>query len=110
MTKGRLVTQPEFEDIVLKADANGQITRLRDVARVELAAADYSIDSRLDGTPSAAIALFQQPGSNAIETANAIEAAMKDLKKDFPDGLEYRIAYDTSAFIRESIRAVIHTL
>jgi len=108
-TKGRLVTEGDFEDIVLKAEG-GQITRLRDVARIELAASDYSIDSRLDGTPSAAIALFQQPGSNAIETANAIEAAMKDLKKGFPDGLEYRIAYDTSAFIRESIRAVIHTL
>ncbi len=109
-TKGRLVMPEEFGDIVLKADAGGQITRLRDVARIELAASDYSIDSRLDGRPSAAIALFQQPGSNAIETANAIEAAMKELKKDFPDGLDYRIAYDTSAFIRESIRAVIETL
>ena len=109
-TKGRLVSTEEFGDIVLKAEADGQITRLRDVARIELAAADYSIDSRLDGKPSAAIALFQQPGSNAIETANAIEAAMKDLKKDFPDGLEYRIAFDTSAFIRESIRAVVETL
>jgi multidrug efflux pump len=110
MTKGRLVNEKEFGDIVLKAEADGQITRLRDVARIELAAADYSIDSRLNGTPSAAIALFQQPGSNAIETANAIEAAMRDLKKEFPAGLEYRIAYDTSAFIRESIRAVIETL
>lgn len=110
MTKGRLATAAEFEDVVLKADTAGQITRLRDVARIELGAADYSIDSRLDGTPAAAIALFQQPGSNAIETANAIEAAMKELKKDFPEGLEYRIAFDTSAFIRESIRAVIHTL
>jgi hydrophobe/amphiphile efflux-1 (HAE1) family protein/NodT family efflux transporter outer membrane factor (OMF) lipoprotein len=109
-TKGRLVSVEEFGDIVLKAEASGQITRLRDVARIELAANDYSIDSRLDGKPSAAIALFQQPGSNAIETANAIEAAMKDLRKDFPEGLEYRIAYDTSAFIRESIRAVIETL
>ena len=110
VTKGRLVTPEEFGDIVLKAQAEGQITRLRDVARIELAAADYSIDSRLNGQPAAAIALFQQPGSNAIETANAIEAAMKELKKDFPDGLDYRIAYDTSAFIRESIRAVIETL
>ncbi len=110
VTKGRLVTPEEFGDIVLKAQTEGQITRLRDVARIELAAADYSIDSRLDGRPTAAIALFQQPGSNAIETANAIEATMKELKKDFPDGLDYRIAYDTSAFIRESIRAVIHTL
>jgi multidrug efflux pump len=110
VTKGRLVTPEEFGDIVLKAQPEGQITRLRDVARIELAASDYSIDSRLNGRPSAAIALFQQPGSNAIETANAIEAAMKELKKDFPEGLEYRIAYDTSAFIRESIRAVIETL
>ncbi len=109
-TKGRLVTTEEFGDIVLKAAADGQITRLRDVARLELAAADYSIDSRLNGRPSAAIALFQQPGSNAIETANAIEAAMKELKKDFPEGLDYRIAFDTSAFIRESIRAVVETL
>jgi multidrug efflux pump len=109
-TKGRLMTADEFSDIVLKAGDNGQITRLRDVARIELAASDYSVDSRLDGQPSAAIALFQQPGSNAIETANAIEAAMKELKKEFPEGLDYRIAFDTSAFIRESIRAVIHTL
>ncbi|MEI6780215.1 MAG: multidrug efflux RND transporter permease subunit [Verrucomicrobiota bacterium] len=110
VTKGRLLTPEEFGAVVLKAQAEGQITRLRDVARIELAASDYSIDSRLDGRPAAAIALFQQPGSNAIETANAIEAAMKALKKDFPDGLDYRIAYDTSAFIRESIRAVIETL
>ena len=110
VTKGRLVKPEEFGDIVLKAQAEGQITRLRDVARIELGAADYSIDSRLNGQPAGAIALFQQPGSNAIETANAIEAAMKELKKDFPDGLDYRIAYDTSAFIRESIRAVVETL
>ena len=109
-TKGRLSTVEEFGDIVLKADSDGRITRLRDVARVELAASDYSIDSKLDGRPTAAIALFQQPGSNAIETANAIEAAMKELKKNFPEGVDYRIAYDTSAFIRESIRAVLHTL
>ncbi|HTL57880.1 MAG TPA: multidrug efflux RND transporter permease subunit [Candidatus Limnocylindrales bacterium] len=108
--KGRLVTTEEFGNIVLKADTGGQITRLKDIARIELGASDYSIDSRLDGQPAASIALFQQPGSNAIETANAIEAAMKELKKQFPEGLDYRIAYDTSSFIRESIRAVIHTL
>ncbi|MGH7969984.1 MAG: efflux RND transporter permease subunit, partial [Limisphaerales bacterium] len=109
-TKGRLVTTEEFSDIVLKAAPGGQITRLKDVARIELAANDYSIDSRLDGRPAAAIALFQQPGSNAIETANAIEAAMKELKRHFPEGLDYQVAYDTSAFIRESIRAVLETL
>ena len=97
-------------DIVLKTDTGGQITRLRDVARIELGADDYSIDSRLDGQPSAMIAVFQQPGANAVETANNITRTMEELKKDFPDGLEYRIAYDTSSFIRESIRAVLHTL
>jgi multidrug efflux pump len=109
-TKGRLTSQEEFSDIVLKADTDGQITRLRDVARIELAASDYSIDSRLNGEPSATLAVSQQPGSNAIETANAIEAAMKELKKEFPEGLDYRISFDTSAVIRESIRAVIETL
>ncbi len=108
--QGRLVTPEEFGAIVVKSDTGGQITRLRDVARVELGANDYSIDSRLNGTPAAAIALFQQPDSNAIETANEIERTMKELAKEFPAGLEYHIAFDTSAFIRESIRAVIHTL
>jgi len=108
--KGRLTTPEEFGDIVLKADADGQITRLRDVARVELDANDYSIDALLDGQPAAGVAIFQQPGSNAIETANAIERTMKELEKAFPDGLHYRVAFDTSAFIRESIRAVLHTL
>ncbi len=108
--KGRLTTPREFEDIILKTGADGQVTRLRDVARVELDAADYSIDALLDGKPAAGVAIFQQPGSNAIETANALEATMKELKKSFPEGLDYRIAFDTSAFIRESIRAVLHTL
>ena len=108
--KGRLGTPDEFGEIILKTDAGGQITRLRDVARIELGADDYSIDSRLDGQPSAMIAVFQQPDANAVQTANNITQAMEELKKDFPDGLEYRIAYDTSSFIRESIRAVLHTL
>ena len=108
--RGRLVTPEEFGDIILKTDTGGQITRLRDVARIELGADDYSIDSRLDGQPTAMIAVFQQPGANAVQTADNITRAMEELKQDFPDGLEYRIAFDTSAFIRESIRAVIHTL
>ncbi|MGA2867265.1 MAG: multidrug efflux RND transporter permease subunit [Verrucomicrobiota bacterium] len=108
--KGRLSSVEEFEDIVLKADTAGQVTRLRDVARVELDANDYNIDGLLDSKPAAGVAIFQQPGSNAIETANAIERTMKELKKAFPEGLDYRIAVDTSAFIRESIHAVLHTL
>ncbi|HWV99555.1 MAG TPA: multidrug efflux RND transporter permease subunit [Candidatus Acidoferrum sp.] len=109
-TRGRLVTPEEFGDIILKADVNGQLTRLRDVARVELAGGDYSINSLLDGRPAAAVAVFQQPGSNAIETADAIGRTMAELKKQFPEGLDYRIAFDTSAFIRESIHEVIKTL
>jgi multidrug efflux pump subunit AcrB len=104
--RGRLGTPEEFGDIILKTGTGGQITRLRDVARIELGAADYSIDSRLDGQPTAMIAVFQQPGANAVQTADNITRAMEELKKDFPDGLEYRIAFDTSSFIRESIRAV----
>jgi multidrug efflux pump len=109
-TRGRLVTPEEFGEIILKADTVGQITRLQDVARIELGGADYSINTLLDGRPSGAIAIFQQPGSNAIETADAIRRAMEELKKGFPEGLDYRIAYDSSAFIRESIHEVSKTL
>jgi multidrug efflux pump len=109
-TRGRLVTPEEFGDVILKADAAGQITRLRDVARIELGANNYNINSLVDGRPAAAIAIFQQPGSNAIETSDAIRNAMEELKKQFPEGLDYRTVFDTSAFIRESIRGVIKTL
>jgi multidrug efflux pump len=109
-THGRLVTPEEFGEIILKADAAGQITRLRDVARIELGGADYSINTLLDDRPAGAIAIFQQPGSNAIQTADAIRHAMEELKKQFPEGLDYRVAFDTSAFIRESIHEVSKTL
>jgi multidrug efflux pump len=109
-THGRLITPEEFGGIILKADAAGQITRLQDVARTELGGADYSINTLLDGRPSAAVAIFQQPGSNAIETSDAIGHTMEELKKRFPEGLDYRVAFDTSAFIRESIHEVIKTL
>ena len=109
-TRGRLVTPDEFGDIILQANTAGQVTRLRDVARVELAGGDYSINSLLDGRPAAAVAVFQQPGSNAIETADAVRHTMEELKKQFPEGLDYRIAFDTSAFIRESIHEVVKTL
>jgi multidrug efflux pump len=109
-TRGRLVTEEEFADIILKTGQDGQMTRLRDVARIELGAKTYSIDSFLDGKPAAGLGIFQLPGSNAIETADAVRAAMEQLKKRFPEGLDYRIVFDTTAFVRESIRAVIHTL
>ncbi len=108
--QGRLTEAAQFGDIVIKAGADGQVTRLRDVARVELAALDYSMNSKLDGKPTAAVAIFQLPGSNSIKTSDAVHEAMKKLKERFPPGLDYRIVFDTTGFTRESIRAVMHTL
>ena len=108
--QGRLVDEQQFGDIVLKSGADGQVTRVRDVARVELAARDYSMDSKLDGQPNATLGIFQLPGSNSIETSDAVHALMEKLKLRFPPGLEYRIVFDTTLFTRESIKAVLHTL
>jgi multidrug efflux pump len=108
--QGRLTDARQFGDIVIKSGADGQVTHLRDVARVELAALDYSMNSKINGRPTAAVAIFQLPGSNSIETSDAIHAAMKDLKRSFPPGLDYEIAFDTTDFTRESIHAVIYTL
>src|SRR5713101_4132477 len=108
--QGRLIDEQEFGDIVIKSGAQGQITRVRDVARVELAARDYSMDSKLDGQPNASLGIFQLPGSNSIETSDAVHATMEKLKQRFPPGLDYKIVFDTTGFTRESIRAVLHTL
>jgi multidrug efflux pump len=109
-TKGRFSTPEEFGAVILKTGPSGQITRLRDVARIEMGANDYSIRDYLNGSPAVAVAVFQLPGSNAIQTRDAIEDAMKDMARDFPAGLEYRIVFDTTVFIRESIHAVLITL
>jgi len=108
--QGRLLDEQEFGDIVVKSGAEGQVTRVRDVARVELAARDYSTDSKLNGQPNASLGIFQLPGSNSLETSDAVRATMKKLKERFPPGLDYRIVFDTTGFTRESIRAVFHTL
>ncbi len=108
--QGRLTNEKEFGDIVIKTGPDGQTTRVRDVARVELAALDYSMNSELDGRPTASVAIFQLPGSNSIETSKAVHDAMDKLKERFPPGLEYRIVFDTTGFTTESIRAVLHTL
>ncbi|HUD84191.1 MAG TPA: efflux RND transporter permease subunit, partial [Candidatus Saccharimonadales bacterium] len=108
--QGRLTDARQFGDIILKYGADGQMTRLRDVARVELAALDYSMNSKLDGKPTASVAVFQLPGSNSIKTSDAVHQAMETLKQKFPPGLDYRIVFDTTGFTRESIRAVIYTL
>ncbi|AZF16067.1 MULTISPECIES: efflux RND transporter permease subunit [unclassified Pseudomonas] len=109
-TQGRLVTEEEFENIVIRAGANGEITRLKDIARVELGSSQYALRSLIDNQPAVAIPIFQRPGSNAIDISNDVRAKMAELKKGFPAGMDYRIAYDPTIFVRGSIEAVVHTL
>jgi hydrophobe/amphiphile efflux-1 (HAE1) family protein len=108
--QGRLTDPEQFADMIVNVGQDGRITQLRDVGRVELAAADYSTAMTYDGRPAVAMAIFQLPGSNSIETANAIYKKMEELKKRFPAGVEYEIPYDTTRFVRDSIRDVIYTL
>src|SRR5262245_9222590 len=108
--KGRLSTAEEFGDIVLKSGADGEIVRLADVARLELDAGDYTLRARLDGKEAAAIGIFQAPGANALEIRDAAIAKMDELAKRFPPGIEYRSIYDTTIFVRDSIKAVVTTL
>lgn len=109
-TQGRLTTPEEFEEIVVKSSAEGTVVRLRDVARVELGSRDYSIDAFLDGQPTAGIAVYQQPGSNAIATAEAVREVVAELAASFPEGLIYQIQYDTTEFVEESVASVVHTI
>ncbi len=109
-TLGRLLDAEQFEEVVLKTGDDGRITRVRDVARIELGARDYAVNSYLDNQPAVAMAIAQRPGSNALATADAIERTMQELSRRFPQGLEYRIVYNPTVFVRESVEAVIHTL
>jgi multidrug efflux pump len=109
-TEGRLITKEQFEQIIVKRGDQGEIVYLGDVARVELGAKDYSVTSYLDGKPAQALVIFQLPGSNAVATAHRVHATMDTLAKSFPPGLEYRIIYNPTEFIEESVAAVIHTL
>jgi len=109
-TLGRLIETGQFGDIVIKTGADGRITRVRDVARVELGARDYAVNSYLDGKPAVAVAVTQLPGSNALATAASVRKTMAELSERFPKGLEYQIVYDPTVFVSESINAVVHTL
>jgi multidrug efflux pump len=109
-TQGRLVTADEFLKIIVRSDAKGGVTYLRDVARVELGSNNYALRSLLDNKPAVAIPVFARPGSNAIHISDQVRATMAQLSKDFPQGVEYRIAYDPTVFVRGSIEAVVHTL
>ncbi|MET0312987.1 MAG: efflux RND transporter permease subunit, partial [Hansschlegelia sp.] len=108
--QGRLQSEEEFGDIIVKSGANGEIVRLRDVARIELGASDYALRSLLDNKSAVAVPVFQAPGSNAIDIADRVQAEMRDIKANMPDGVDYSIVYDTTQFVRASIEAVIHTL
>jgi multidrug efflux pump len=109
-TKGRLTNEEEFGAIVVKTGAHGELVHLRDLARIELGASEYALRSLLNNRTAVAIPIFQMPGSNAIEVSNEVRATMAELKKNFPDGLDYNIVYDPTVFVRRSIEAVVHTL
>src|SRR5258708_14301055 len=108
--QGRLTEPSEFADIVVKVGADGRITQLKDIGRVELGGAGYGNTVNYDGPAAVGLAVFQLPGTNAIDTDNVIYAKMKELKKSFPPGVDYAIAHDTTPFVRESITDLIHTL
>jgi hydrophobe/amphiphile efflux-1 (HAE1) family protein len=108
--RGRLTNEEEFGDIILKTGADGETTRLRDVARLELAAGDYALRSMLDGKEAVGIGIFQAPGSNALQLSSTVRATMEELKKNFPEGVEYRIVYDPTINVRDGIREVVKTL
>ena len=109
-TRGRLVTEEDFGNIVIRDNADGAVVHLRDVARIEMGASQYALRSLLDGQPAIAMPVFQRPGSNAIQISDEVRKTMAELSRDFPQGVEYRIVYDPTIFVRGSIHAVVHTL
>ncbi|HEX2789116.1 MAG TPA: multidrug efflux RND transporter permease subunit [Steroidobacteraceae bacterium] len=109
-TKGRLIDETDFENIIVRTGDTGQVVRLRDVARVELGSDNYALRAMLNGRTAVAIPIFQRPGSNAIAISDAVRAKMAELKKSFPQGIDYDVAYDPTVFVRGSITAVVHTL
>lgn len=111
--QGRLSTEEEFGDIIVKTGSNGNgvgVTRLRDIARIELGAAQYSLRSLLNNKPAVALGLFQAPGSNALQLSSDVRKLMEELQRDFPEDLKYDIVYDPTQFVEDSIAAVIKTL
>jgi multidrug efflux pump len=107
---GRLVEPKQFGEIVIKTGADGSVTRVKDIARVDLGAADYTTNTHFNSLPAVGIGIFQLPGSNSIATANAIYKKLAELKASFPTGIDYNIPYDTTTFVRDSIRDVTKTL
>lgn len=108
--RGRLQTEEEFANIIIKTGEEGSVTRLKDVARIELGASHYALRSMLNNQPAVALGIFQAPGSNTIEVSNNIRRTMEELKQNFPQDVDYTIIYDPTTFVKDSIKAVIHTL
>ncbi|SEP44317.1 multidrug efflux pump [Methylobacterium sp. ap11] len=108
--EGRLANEEQFGDIVVKTGENGEITRLRDIARIELGASDYALRSLLDNKAAVALPISQSPGSNAIRISDEVRRTMAEIKRTMPEGVDYQIVYDPTQFVRASIEAVIHTL
>jgi multidrug efflux pump len=108
--QGRLASEEDFGDIIVKADAGGAVTRLKDVARLELGAAQYSLRSLLNNKPAVAVPIFAAPNANALAISENVRATMAEIKKTMPEGVDYRIVYDPTQFVRASIKSVVHTL
>jgi multidrug efflux pump len=108
--QGRLTTEDQFADIVVRATPDGQITRVRDVGRVELGANQYALRSLLDNKPAVTIGISQRPGSNAIQASTDVRALFEKLKQSFPQGVDYKIVYDPTVYVRDSIKSVVETL
>ncbi|HTB63757.1 MAG TPA: efflux RND transporter permease subunit [Opitutales bacterium] len=108
--QGRLVSEDEFGDIIVRTAPDGAVTRLKDVARIELGASEYALRSLLDNKSAVAIPIFQAPGSNALQISDDVRRTMTELSKDMPEGVTYQIVYDPTQFVRASIHAVVETL
>ncbi len=109
-TQGRLTTPEQFGAIVVRANPDGSVLRVRDVARLELGAQNSDSESRLNGQPSVAIAIYLAPGANAVNTARAVNGRLAALSQRFPDGMHYQVTYDSTTFVTDTIREVIKTL
>ncbi len=108
--KGRLISAEEFGQVIVKTGPNGEKTLLKDVARVELSAGSFALRSLLNNKTAVALPIFQTPGANALQLSANVRKTMEELKKNFPEGVEYSIVYDPTVFVRHSIEAVVHTL
>lgn len=109
-TQGRMTDVEQFGEIILRANSDGTILRLKDVARLELGAQNYSLRSKMSGKPSAALGIYLSPGANALDVGDMVTAKMEEVAQRFPDGISYAIPYDTTTFVRFSVEEVIHTL